>query len=455
MLFKRLFLYYICFSVAYFPVYRVQAALPMAGYVVVEVLKSTAITTGGYILLDTVVGKTPWASNDPVYPRRDKIPQKNFMDKVGNMKSHLSFAFAFAALGYSFFDNKIYKGVKWRCSTGQVNQYKNVNECIAAIQLQYPSVSHEMQVLSKSMGFSSIDGDYISYSIGIIRDDETTRAYGSFNAYVEEPIPEEEPFNDFWGTSPDVPEDWWYPPESPQDPQPKYPDPEWFPEKEVNPVGPPVSPSPDRYPEDLPPDHPDKRLPGVEPPPVTYPGSNPGETPTTVPDDFPVTWPRPGDVPITNPNPDTGGGENPDGGGSTNPGFPIPLPVIGPLTRAELEQVNATRDAAAADGLASAQPTLDDVQAKLEQAQTDFINEIKQIEPELINFSPFGWFDFGSGACPTPTITVSVNGKSQTLTVDSHCDFYNSSLRPTLEWVLYISTGMYIYLLVNRTIRSI
>uniref|UniRef100_UPI001C2F8767 cytochrome P450 n=3 Tax=Vibrio cholerae TaxID=666 RepID=UPI001C2F8767 len=74
--------------------------------------------------------------------------------------------------------------------------------------------------------------------------------------------------------------------------------------------------------------------------------------------------------------------------------------------------------------------------------------------PEF-QFSPFGYFSFGGGSCIGFTSNVSMGKISGQIVFDKHCQPWETIFRPPLEWALYLSTALYIYILFSRTVRSV
>lgn len=467
--FKRLGIYWLCFFISYFPYRQAHAVIPaLAGAVVLDIVAGAVIDkVTGDVSVPAVCGKKPWAANDPVFLCDARSPKSTWLGKA---KTSAKWGILFAIAGYYVSDLLIQKPTTGWCSDKSlttfsacannpaIKSYMN-SECsklgIKGCKLSTQRIPYAEKGSKFVFGFTAPSMGY-------------TATHSSWTTVDNSTVSEDDFYNDFWQTSPVVTPDTWLPEAAPA---PQYhPDPGWFPSSV--PVSVPMTPSPKpendptTYPKPLPSTHPDSRpsttpkpdyTPDYWPPGDPLPGSWPSGWPKpgeiTSPGQFPQEWPLPGSTPLpkpgTNPNPD------PDPNPNPNPDplpFPIPLPVIGPLTRTELEAVQA-QNFAQAD---SALPTADFAKSQddITQLMENFVKQQTDLEVPEFQFNPFGYFTFGGGGCISFNFTVSIGGKSFSLTIDDHCPPWEEYVRPTLEWALYLSTGLYIYILFTRTVRS-
>lgn len=469
--FKRLGIYWLCFFISYFPYRQAHAVIPaLAGAVVLDIVAGAVIDkVTGDVSVPAVCGKKPWAANDPVFLCDAKSPKSTWLGKA---KTSAKWSIALAAAGYILTSTDIFqRDTSWQVRCDDKGYGVSFESCISkGMKSFYENPRYtDVHYITKYFASSNYGPGYVVTakfkSNGVSLSSDAAYWYFGPNA---KPITEDQLYNDFWKTSPVVTPDTWLPEAAPA---PQYhPDPGWFPSSV--PVSVPMTPSPKpendptTYPKPLPSTHPDSRpsttpkpdyTPDYWPPGDPLPGSWPSGWPKpgeiTSPGQFPQEWPLPGSTPLpkpgTNPNPD------PDPNPNPNPdplSFPIPLPVIGPLTRTELEAVQA-QNFAQAD---SALPTADfsKSQDDITQLMENFVKQQTDLEVPEFQFNPFGYFTFGGGGCISFNFTVSIGGKSFSLTIDDHCPPWEEYVRPTLEWALYLSTGLYIYILFTRTVRS-
>ncbi|ENN2714263.1 hypothetical protein AB9N09_002339 [Vibrio cholerae] len=461
--FKRLGIYWLCFFISYFPYRQAQAALPaLAGAVVLDIIAGAVIDkVTGDVSVPAVCGKKPWGANDPVFLCDAKSPKSTWLGKA---KTSAKWSALLMAAGYILGQTNYESTENGFCRNSFDTDSLNYSQC-------YQHYKNNVDRLS-SQYYDSITETLPCQ--GCIQIKTTFRNEGGSNRDAAlfywtsaQPITDDQLYNDFWQTSPVVTPDTWLPEAAPA---PQYhPDPGWFPSSV--PVSVPITPEPKpdgdpkTYPKPLPSTHPDSRpsttpkpdytpeyWPEGDPLPGSWPVGWPSPGTITSPGDFPQEWPLPGSTPLpkpgTNPDPDPNPNPNPD----PSLPFPIPLPVIGPLTRTELEAVQA-QNFSQAD---SALPTADFAKSQddITQLMENFVKQQTDLEVPEFQFNPFGYFTFGGGGCISFNFTVSIGGKSFSLTIDDHCPPWEEYVRPTLEWALYLSTGLYIYILFTRTVRS-
>ncbi|MCX9568107.1 hypothetical protein [Vibrio cholerae] len=474
---KRLSIYWLCFFVSYMPYRQAQAVAPavaLAGAVVLDIVAGAVIDKlTGDVSVPAVCGKKPWAANDPVFLCDARSPKSTWLGKV---KTSAKWSVLLLAAGYILQSDSAYKSDSpiYKCAGTTTS---NFNQChswaLSVIKLNFPSP--EYKILSVTPVYLPLGGfNRINYHIVTSKNGQSpvlNTAIVAFDVTGFLPTTPDDLYNDFWQTSPVVTPDTWLPEAAPA---PQYhPDPGWFPSSV--PVSVPMTPSPKpendptTYPKPLPSTHPDSRpsttpkpdyTPDYWPPGDPLPGSWPSGWPKpgeiTSPGEFPQEWPLPGSTPLpkpgTNPNPD------PDPNPNPNPDplpFPIPLPVIGPITREEFrtEQQNLWNEAGNAlpDGTSIFQAH----EQAAKQAMDTFIQD--NLNPEIpeFQFSPFGYFSFGGGSCIGFTSNVSMGKISGQIVFDKHCQPWETIFRPPLEWALYLSTALYIYILFSRTVRSV
>ncbi|EGR2117537.1 hypothetical protein ACLB4W_002895 [Vibrio cholerae] len=462
---KRLSIYWLCFFVSYMPYRQAHAVIPaLAGAVVLDIVAGAVIDkVTGDVSVPAVCGKKPWAANDPVFLCDAKSPKSTWLGKV---KTSAKWSALLLAAGYILGQTNYESTQNGFCRNSFDTDSLNYSQC-------YQHYKNNVDRLS-SQYYDSITETLPCQ--GCIQIKTTFRNSGGSNRDAAlfywtsaQPITDDQLYNDFWQTSPVVTPDTWLPEAAPA---PQYhPDPGWFPSSV--PVSVPMTPSPKpendptTYPKPLPSTHPDSRpsttpkpdyTPDYWPPGDPLPGSWPSGWPApgqiTSPGDFPQVWPLPGSTPLpkpgTNPDPDPNPNPNPD----PLP-FPIPLPVIGPITREEFrtEQQNLWNEAGNAlpDGTSIFQAH----EQAAKQAMDTFIQD--NLNPEIpeFQFSPFGYFSFGGGSCIGFTSNVSMGKISGQIVFDKHCQPWETIFRPPLEWALYLSTALYIYILFSRTVRSV
>ncbi|ENM5876953.1 hypothetical protein NTE24_000764 [Vibrio mimicus] len=467
--FKRLGIYWLCFFISYFPYRQAQAALPaLAGAVVLDIIAGAVIDkVTGDVSVPAVCGKKPWGANDPVFLCDAKSPKSTWLGKA---KTSAKWSALLLAAGYVLQSDSAYKSEypTYKCDGITTS---NFNQChswaLSVIKRSYPSPTYN--ILGVTPVYTPIGGSArIIYHIVYSKNGGapvTVTGIVAFDVFGFFPTTPDELYNDFWQTSPVVTPDTWLPEAVPA---PQYhPDPGWFPS--AVPVSVPITPEPKpdgdpkTYPKPLPSTHPDSRpsttpkpdytpeyWPEGDPLPGSWPVGWPAPGQITSPGDFPQEWPLPGSTPLPKP------GTNPDPNPNPNPDpslpFPIPLPVIGPLTRTELEAVQAQNFSQADSALPTADFTKP--QDDITQLMENFVKQQTDLEVPEFQFNPFGYFTFGGGGCISFNFTVSIGGKSFPLTIDDHCPPWEEYVRPTLEWALYLSTGLYIYILFTRTVRS-
>lgn len=472
---KRLSIYWLCFFVSYMPYRQAHAVIPaLAGAVVLDIVAGAVIDkVTGDVSVPAVCGKKPWAANDPVFLCDAKSPKSTWLGKV---KTSAKWSVLLLAAGY-IYENGFKKTPNVSNSSctilgsGAPSNAKSMSHCFLMARQLYPKAKFGQP---SPISCSQLPHWFSSYSSCYqlpIRTSGLSGAavYGSNSAPI--PSTDDDLYNDFWQTSPVVTPDTWLPEAAPA---PQYhPDPGWFPSSV--PVSVPMTPSPKpendptTYPKPLPSTHPDSRpsttpkpdyTPDYWPPGDPLPGSWPSGWPKpgeiTSPGEFPQEWPLPGSTPLpkpgTNPNPD------PDPNPNPNPDplpFPIPLPVIGPITREEFrtEQQNLWNEAG--NSLPDGTSIFQAHEQAAKQAMDTFIQD--NLNPEIpeFQFSPFGYFSFGGGSCIGFTSNVSMGKISGQIVFDKHCQPWETIFRPPLEWALYLSTALYIYILFSRTVRSV
>ncbi|ELJ8570008.1 hypothetical protein RUK56_001457 [Vibrio cholerae] len=464
---KRLSIYWLCFFVSYMPYRQAHAVIPaLAGAVVLDIVADAVIDkVTGDVSVPAVCGKKPWAANDPVFLCDARSPKSTWLGKA---KTSAKWSVLLLAAGYlvNLSTNSVSsydQSFKGQCYTYGRFITKTFQEC-----LELAEYFHQQSQIKISR-LEHKENNRIEFYGKYPNGDETFLGY--FEGLEQQPVNDDQFYNDFWQTSPVVTPDTWLPEAAPA---PQYhPDPGWFPSSV--PVSVPMTPSPKpendptTYPKPLPSTHPDSRpsttpkpdyTPDYWPPGDPLPGSWPSGWPKpgeiTSPGEFPQEWPLPGSTPLpkpgTNPNPD------PDPNPNPNPDplpFPIPLPVIGPITREEFrtEQQNLWNEAGSAlpDGTSIFQAH----EQAAKQAMDTFIQD--NLNPEIpeFQFSPFGYFSFGGGSCIGFTANVTMGKISGQIDFDKHCQPWETIFRPPLEWALYLSTALYIYILFSRTVRSV
>ncbi|MCD6678899.1 hypothetical protein [Vibrio cholerae] len=471
---KRLSIYWLCFFVSYMPYRQAHAVIPaLAGAVVLDIVADAVIDkVTGDVSVPAVCGKKPWAANDPVFLCDARSPKSTWLGKA---KTSAKWSIALAAAGYILTSTDIFqRDTSWQVRCDHNGYGVSFESCISkGMKSFYENPRYtDVHYITKYFSSSNYGPGYVVTakfkSNGVSLSSDAAYWYFGPNA---KPITEDQLYNDFWQTSPVVTPDTWLPEAAPA---PQYhPDPGWFPSSV--PMSVPMTPSPKpendptTYPKPLPSTHPDSRpsttpkpdyTPDYWPPGDPLPGSWPSGWPKpgeiTSPGEFPQEWPLPGSTPLpkpgTNPNPD------PDPNPNPNPDplpFPIPLPVIGPITREEFrtEQQNLWNEAGNAlpDGTSIFQAH----EQAAKQAMDTFIQD--NLNPEIpeFQFSPFGYFSFGGGSCIGFTSNVSMGKISGQIVFDKHCQPWETIFRPPLEWALYLSTALYIYILFSRTVRSV
>lgn len=455
--FKRLSVYWLCFFVCYLPYRQVQAAIPLAAVVLDVVAGSALAVAADTIITKAICGKKPWGANDPVFACNAKTPKSKWLSK--SLKTSAWVAL-FLALGYNINSNtsEITTPVGYCYYNGGIGipNYYSALECANLVATQKKYTLGEISIRSSN-------GSRQHWSAPVLNHGFIAKGYISHKETKN--IPEDEFVEDFWKTSPDIPAETWLPDSTPETPSPVHPDPDWFPS--VDPVTTPYIPSPS-YPQTLPDSHPDKR-PASDPKPdygdfpFDLPGSwpsdwpSPGTVPST-PGDFPSEWPLPGSTPLPEPTPTPDPTPDPDK--PTDPNIPVdpsplpnPLPVIGPLTRTEFEQVQAKNFSEATSNLPD--PKFQKNQDEITKAMNDFIADSVDVFVPEFGFNPFGYFSYGGGSCIAFNFNLSIGGKTKNVTFDSHCPPFQEYVRPTLEWSLYLSTGLYLYMMFTRTVRSL
>ncbi len=469
--FKRLAVYWLCALIVYLPVPRVQAAFPVAA-VVLDVIGTTAAVAGAeYLTTRAICGLSPWAANDPVFACGGKTPKGTWLN---NAKGSAKWGALFLAAGYFAYNSGSFSSTP--TSAGTCNQSNSsFSACIATITSQTNNyLSQYPDYYSGPLEFIDDGFSYVSITIRQrIKNSNGVNVRTYTAKYVETStnadslrMSDNDFYNDFWQTSPDIPPETWLPKPTTAVPNPVHPDPAWFPDVEpkTQPVIP-AQPAPgtDPYPKPLPETHPDHRpstTPQPEYDPSLWPAEipdywpsdwpAPGSVPGTSPGEFPEEWPLPGSVPV----PGTGTGT--DTGTDTGTGIeglPVPLPVVGPMTLAEFEQAQQRNFAEATNGLPEAD--FQTPQDQITQAMNDFIADKVTADVPEFSFNPFGYFTFGGGACIEFQYTLSIGGVSRAVTFDAHCPPMENYVRPTLEWFLYLSTALHIYSIFTRTVRSV
>ncbi|WP_086775973.1 hypothetical protein [Vibrio coralliirubri] len=476
--FKRLSVYWLCFFVCYLPYRQVQAALPLAAVVLDVVAGSALAVAADTIITKAICGKKPWGANDPVFACNAKTPKSSWTSKA---KKSMPWLALFAAIGYGLNSSGNISKIEmnncsvYRSSTN-VGSYPSFDECYSKAQALVAQKVSELDsvntnyyhkpIATPTEGDNGRDYKHLYYKVQAYNK-ETNLPQGVKDAaritYHDsnkvEPVTDDLFFEDFWKTSPDVPAETWLPESTPETPSPVHPDPNWFPNSD--PVTTPYTPSPS-YPQTLPDSHPDKRPTSDPKPdygdfPFDLPGSwpsdwpEPGSVPVS-PGDFPLEWPLPGSTPLSDPSTDPDKPTDPDIPVDPSP-LPNPLPVIGPLTRTEFEQVQAKNFSEATTNLPD--PNFQKHEDEITKAMNDFIADSVDVDVPEFGFNPFGYFSYGGGSCIAFSFNLSIGGKTKNVTFDSHCPPFEDYVRPTLEWSLYLSTGLYLYMMFTRTVRSL
>ncbi|MGY5767756.1 hypothetical protein [Vibrio cincinnatiensis] len=463
---KRLSIYWLCFFVSYMPYRSAHALAPLAAVVVDVVAGSVVSWATSEIVTRGVCGKKPWAANDPVFLCNAKTTKNKWLNKA---KGSAKWIALFAAAGYIVYENNFYKSEDTaHCSVPSQflpgDSITTFSTCFDGYKRWLSYLNEpDVYVTSPLVEWNRIVFRYVkTYSDGTY---SVHNSAGSWKSTVNsEALSDGEFFEDFWKTSPKIDGEMWLPDDLSQ-PQ-IHPEPDWFPQAVPvsQPVFPSTSPEITPYPKELPATHPHKR-PNTDPAPdylpedwpEELPGSwpadwpSPGSVPGTSPGEFPNEWPLPGSRPVFEPNPNPNPEPNPNPNPEPLP-FPIPLPVIGPMTRTEFEQVQARNAQEALNGLP--EPDFKTPAQQITDAMNDFLSDKVDIDIPEFSFSPFGYFSYGGGSCIAFDFDLSLGGKRFHATFDAHCKPFEQFVRPTLEWSLYLTTGLYIYMLFTRTVRS-
>lgn len=498
MLFKRLGIYSLCLIIAYLPVQRAHALLPPAAAVVLDIVGTTAASAAAADLTTKAVcGMKPWAAGDPVFLCNAKTPKTKWVSKAKGSAKWLALL---GSLGYAVIEGQVKKQIgECRAGPDFIGRGFTRAHCLGAAEQKlatdfysynpdgYGYKLTETGSSKQNNGYGLIvETIYVDITAAVSQGAEIASfgsigiRYSQEEKKLETDLTDSEFVEDFWQTSPQVPFDVWLPDfnETFPDALPRHPDPEWFPEAE--PVTQPIIPAKPApgvlpYPKPLPETHPDHR-PATTPKPDLKPWYFPGELPGAWPEgwalpgptpgDFPGEWPLKGSKPATETDTETKPGDGTDTGTDPDTGtdtgtepenpfmpFPIPLPVTGPLTRSELEEVQAKTYAEAAQGVPDAK--FSDAQQEIEDAMNNFINDKVNVDIPEFHLNPFGYFTYGGGQCIAFNFNLSVGGKIFSVHWDEHCRPFNEFVRPTLEWSLYLSTALYCYMTFTRTVRSI
>ncbi|ELV8594337.1 hypothetical protein QNE22_001700 [Vibrio fluvialis] len=477
LLFKRLSVYWLCFFISYMPYRQAHAILPVAAVVLDVVAGTVASVVAGELITRGVCGAKPWAANDPVFLCNAKTPKGTWLNKV---KTSAKWAALLGALGYVFAADSFRKATSGNCYRNYSSYYGSASDCyntmMGKIEEEFANNSQYTRVVINSVHNTYEKQIGWSYTTYRKNSDSPTGESANPTTYFTYPVSnsttftDEQFFEDFWQTSPQIPGETWLPDDFSEALPPVHPDPEWFPNAVpvTQPIYPAVPTDPEvaPYPKELPATHPDKR-PASDPKPEYVPEDWPGDLPGAWPSDWPLPgtvpgpspgaypeeWPLPGSTPVFDPATNPGTGEPGTGTDPTpDPGFPVPLPVIGPMTRTEFEQVQAQNAQDALTGLQA--PDFDTPQQQITDAMNSFLaDKVDTAVPEL-GWSPFGYFSFGGGGCIAFNFDLSIGGKSFHAVFDAHCKPFEEYVRPTLEWSLYLTTGLYIYMLFTRTVRS-
>lgn len=460
--FKRLSVYWLCFFVCYLPYRQVQAAIPLAAVVLDVVAGSALAVAADTIITKAICGKKPWAANDPVFACNAKTPKSTWVSKA---KTSAKWSLILLGSGFLFdslTSSKVDSSSSNVCAGPGFNRTTSISDCNSLL-MQYVNNNYPDDWLIEGPIYDAKSSDQkVSIKYDIFRPNgQSYRSHSASYFVSHSPVSESEIAEDFWKTSPDVPASTWLPNSTPEVPDPIHPDPDFFPT--VEPVTTPYVPSPS-YPKTLPDSHPDKRPTSDPKPdygdfPFDLPGSWPSDWPLpgtvpSTPGDFPSEWPLPGSTPLPKPTP------TPDPDKPTDPNIPVdpsplpnPLPVIGPLTRTEFEQVQAKNFSEATSNLPD--PKFQKNQDEITKAMNDFIADSVDVVVPEFGFNPFGYFSYGGGSCIAFNFNLSIGGKTKNVTFDSHCPPFQDYVRPTLEWSLYLSTGLYLYMMFTRTVRSL
>lgn len=460
LLFKRLSVYWLCFFISYMPYRQAHAILPVAAVVLDVVAGTVASVVAGELITRGVCGAKPWAANDPVFLCNAKTPKGTWLNKV---KTSAKWAALLMAAGYMFASGSVKK------SSGASNECYVNNEMIGRYSFS-DCYSRAMQMPNaKIIGEPEFTTCWSVPCVVIpYQNNSFTGGIKHLGNYTN--LTDDEFFEDFWQTSPQIPGETWLPDDFSEALPPVHPDPDWFPDAVpvTQPIYPAVPTDPEvaPYPKELPSTHPDKR-PASDPKPEYVPEDWPGDLPGAWPSDWPLPgtvpgpspgaypeeWPLPGSTPVFDPATNPGTGEPGTGTDPTpDPGFPVPLPVIGPMTRTEFEQVQAQNAQDALTGLQA--PDFDTPQQQITDAMNSFLADKVDTSVPEFGWSPFGYFSFGGGGCIAFNFDLSIGGKSFHAVFDAHCKPFEEYVRPTLEWSLYLTTGLYIYMLFTRTVRS-
>ncbi|KJF95128.1 hypothetical protein [Photobacterium angustum] len=470
---KRLSVYALCFFIAYFPVRKVQAGLPLIP-VAIEIIGGVLVSEAiNRVAVPALCGKSPWGANDPVFACEASNTKKGFADKAKKSAKMAAIiaAAGIAVSGSNFIKDSASSSTDFRCQYNTRGgllgtNISSISDCLLVAQ----SVAHMVGAASYSSDSLGFIGGFHRYQVKAFNaSGSQIAAQNVFIKTDQQPMTDDEFNDDFWQTSPQIPPSTWSPEPTPENPNPTHPDPEWFPD--LTPQTAPVYPSPN-YPNPLPDNHPDALPPATPSPehnPEDYPTKDPNhwpqhwpspeELPDNSPGQFPGVWPMPGTTPVfppeTNPNPEPNPKPDPDTGSPTVPipELPVPLPVIGPLTRTELETVLNKQYQDATNNLNS--PDLKNYQDTVTNAMNDFITNKVTADIPTFGFNPFGFVTFGDGTCVGFSQTLSIGGHEKSVMFDAHCPPYDDYVRPTLMWKLYLLTGLYLYMLFTRTVRSI
>ncbi|EKO3563510.1 hypothetical protein HJA72_004297 [Vibrio fluvialis] len=474
LLFKRLSVYWLCFFISYMPYRQAHAILPVAAVVLDVVAGTVASVVAGELITRGVCGAKPWAANDPVFLCNAKTPKGTWLNKV---KTSAKWVALLGVAGYYFFEDSVISGTSYFCND---KSYSSPDTCIAWVKqkvdewvLGQGGILNSYSVTNGYKYYNWATFPQVMYGANYFDRYGVKKTFPSVAHYeirASSTKTLDEFFEDFWQTSPQIPGETWLPDDFSEALPPVHPDPEWFPNAVpvTQPIYPAVPTDPEvaPYPKELPATHPNKR-PASDPKPEYVPEDWPGDLPGAWPSDWPLPgtvpgpspgaypeeWPLPGSTPVFDPATNPGTGEPGTGTDPTpDPGFPVPLPVIGPMTRTEFEQVQAQNAQDALTGLQA--PDFDTPQQQITDAMNSFLaDKVDTAVPEL-GWSPFGYFSFGGGGCIAFNFDLSIGGKSFHAVFDAHCKPFEEYVRPTLEWSLYLTTGLYIYMLFTRTVRS-
>lgn len=142
--------------------------------------------------------------------------------------------------------------------------------------------------------------------------------------------------------------------------------------------------------------------------------------------------------------------------GNFNVDVNVEIPEDDTISQTEYEQSNEKFFSQFGSEASNQQANIDSSVDDLKLQDSDFIDSLM---PDITGFSVPDfptlasiWPNFTTGVCIPLTLNASVASLQQTITFDAHCPPYNTYIHPLLVWLLYMSTGLYIFHLANETI---